>query len=239
MSQEVPANYDNYDDEMLNQAGLFKQEKREERPMRKLNSLQNLIRMTNDYADKKSLMSYIRQKQISEMDPALIAQSIDSDHPQAIEEQKARMLSEITQYDLVNAQFSLLYSIQQDTRYMRELAELRRSKGLPFASRFTLAFNKDVIKLDFGGNTQEIPAGAITAGSINLPRRPVSKLTFFNRGTGILKFGIVEELNDDTTDVVVVSTDPPFTITLDDPVISLVNIRATTAATIVDMIAQV
>ena len=237
MSHSIPD--DTYDQRILNQEGIFQDENREERITRKINKLQDLTKMINQSADKKAVLNYIRQRQIAEMDPSLIAKAIDSDHPMAIEEQKARMLAEITQYDLVNAQFSLLYSIQQDIKYMRELVETRRRKGLPFASRFTVSPGKLPIKLDFGGVDKDIPSGSLVTGTINMPRRPVSKLTFFNRGTGILLFGIVEELNDETTDVIVLSTDPPFTIELDDPVISLVNIRATTANTIVDMVAQV
>lgn len=237
MSHSIPD--DTYDQRTLNQEGIFQDENREERIDRKINKLQDLTKMINQSADKKAILNYIRQRQIAEMDPAVIAKAIDSNHPLAIEEQKARMLAEITQYDLVNAQFSLLYNIQQDIRYMRELTETRRRKGLPFASRFTVAPGMLPIKLDFGGVDKIIPSGSLTAGAINMPRRPVSKITFFNRGTGILLFGIVEELNDETTDVVVLATDPPFTVELDDPLITLVNIRATTANTIVDMIAQV
>jgi len=181
MSHEVPSQNDNYNNPTLSQYDIFNDEQREERIMKKMRHLKELTRLANEGADKKQILAYLRQSQIDALDPAVLTQYAGSDNPVALEAIKQQMLADVSQTDLLATQFSLLWNIHQDIKFIREVYELRRRKGIPTASRFTITAGYPAIKLDFGSLVKDVPSGALTAGTIHLPKRPVNKISIRNR----------------------------------------------------------
>jgi hypothetical protein len=229
----MPADDPNHDNPLLiNDEELLEQETRSDVYAQGHHRMNNLNRLINKFNDKQTILRLLREKQLNQVDPQTLAAIAQTDNPVALQELKTTILSNATQYDMYNAFMGMLNDIQESLKYMKDLTQYRRRKGIIVANTLSIKVNKPVVSIDLEGNeTRNLQPGQ----HIRLPRQKAYKIWVKNRGGGTLKLGLPHEYNDTIADMTLTPDDPAFEIDVKDPTLQFVNLQALTTDVSVEM----
>lgn len=210
---------------LINDQDLIDQEDREDVYAQGHRRINNLNRLISKFNDKQTILRLLREKQLSQVDPNTLATIAQTEDPFALAEFKQSVLANISEYDLLNAKLGLLNDIQESLKYLKDLQQIRRRRGIVISNTVVFQVEDQTTQLDLETNTMvNVPATQF----IRLPRQKAYKIWVKNRSGGTINIGLPREFNDTITDITILAADPAFELETDDPTIQFLNIRAIT-----------